>query len=47
MAEISVLVTLAGGFAVALVFGYLAHRLKLSPIIGYLLGCAGMFIIQS
>jgi monovalent cation:H+ antiporter-2, CPA2 family len=42
MDEIGVLVTLAGGFAVALVFGYLAHRLKLSPIIGYLL--AGIVI---
>ena len=42
MDEIGVLMTLAGGFAVALVFGYLAHRLKLSPIIGYLL--AGIVI---
>ncbi|PKN17026.1 MAG: sodium:proton exchanger [Deltaproteobacteria bacterium HGW-Deltaproteobacteria-6] len=42
MNEIGVLVTLAGGFAVALVFGYLANRLKLSPIIGYLL--AGIVI---
>ena len=42
MDEIGVLVTLAGGFAVALVFGYLANRLKLSPIIGYLL--AGIVI---
>lgn len=42
MDEIGVLVTLAGGFAVALVFGYLALRLKLSPIIGYLL--AGIVI---
>ncbi len=42
MDELSVLTTLAGGFAVALVFGYLAHRLKLSPIIGYLL--AGIVI---
>jgi monovalent cation:H+ antiporter-2, CPA2 family len=42
MDEISVLTTLTGGFTVALVFGYLAHRLKLSPIIGYLL--AGIVI---
>jgi len=42
MNEISVLTTLAGGFTVALVFGYLAQRLKLSPIIGYLL--AGIVI---
>jgi len=37
MDELSVLITLAGGLAGALVFGYLAHRLKLSPIVGYLL----------
>jgi monovalent cation:H+ antiporter-2, CPA2 family len=42
MDEVKILVTLAGGFAVALIFGYLAHRLKLSPIIGYLL--AGIVI---
>lgn len=28
---------LAAGFALALLFGYIAHRLKLSPIVGYLL----------
>lgn len=32
-----VLYTLAGGLAGALVFGYLARRIKLSPIVGYLL----------
>ena len=37
MDEVSILLTFTGGLAVALVFGYLAHRLKLSPIIGYLL----------
>ena len=37
MHELSILITFTGGLAVALVFGYLAHRLKLSPIIGYLL----------
>jgi len=37
MDELSVLLTFAGGLAGALVFGYLAHRLKLSPIVGYLL----------
>jgi CPA2 family monovalent cation:H+ antiporter-2 len=37
MAELSILITLTGGLAVALVLGYLAHRLMLSPIIGYLL----------
>ncbi len=37
MDELSMLITFAGGLAGALVFGYLAHRLKLSPIVGYLL----------
>src|SRR5512140_90147 len=37
MHELSVLMTFAGGLAGALVLGYLAHRLKLSPIVGYLL----------
>lgn len=36
MHDFSVLVTFAGGLAGALVFGYIAHRLKLSPIVGYL-----------
>jgi CPA2 family monovalent cation:H+ antiporter-2 len=29
--------TVTGGLAVALVFGYVTHRLGLSPIVGYLL----------
>lgn len=37
MDEVGVLVTLTAGFAVALIFGYLARRLNLSSIIGYLL----------
>ena len=37
MHDLSVLITFAGGLAGALVFGFLAHRLKLSPIVGYLL----------
>lgn len=37
MDELSMLMTFAGGLAVALVLGYLTHRLKLSPIVGYLL----------
>lgn len=35
--SLSILLTFAVGLAGALVFGYLAHRLKLSPIIGYLM----------
>lgn len=37
MDELSVLITFTVGLAGALVFGYIALRLKLSPIIGYLL----------
>lgn len=37
MHDLSILITFAGGLAGALVLGFLAHRLKLSPIVGYLL----------
>jgi CPA2 family monovalent cation:H+ antiporter-2 len=37
MAELGLIVTLAAGFAAALVFGYVTQRLGLSPILGYLL----------
>jgi CPA2 family monovalent cation:H+ antiporter-2 len=37
MQELGVLLTFTGGLAGALVLGYVAQRLKLSPIIGYLL----------
>ncbi len=37
MNNISVLVTFAGSLAAALVLGFGAHRLKISPIVGYLL----------
>ena len=37
MHDLSVLVTFAVGLAGALLFGYIAVRLKVSPIIGYLL----------
>ena len=37
MHEYTLLEILAAGFSLALVFGYLALRLKLSPIVGYLL----------
>jgi CPA2 family monovalent cation:H+ antiporter-2 len=40
--DLSVLMTFAGGLAGALAFGYAAHRLKLSPIVGYLL--AGVLV---
>ena len=32
----SLILTLVGGFSLAFVFGMLAHRLKLSPLVGYL-----------
>jgi CPA2 family monovalent cation:H+ antiporter-2 len=37
MHDLSVLITFAVGLTAALVFGYIAVRLKISPIIGYLL----------
>lgn len=37
MDEFSVLLTFAGGLAAALILGYLAQRIRLSPIVGYLL----------
>jgi CPA2 family monovalent cation:H+ antiporter-2 len=37
MHDLGVLMTFAAGLAGALVLGYLAHRLRLSPIVGYLL----------
>ncbi len=37
MHSLGVLVTLTGGLAAALILGFFAHRLKISPIVGYLL----------
>lgn len=37
MSELSVLTTFTGGLTAALLLGFLAHKLKLSPIVGYLL----------
>lgn len=37
MQEIELIVTLAGGLGAALIFGYVTHRVGLSPIVGYLL----------
>ena len=37
MHNLSILLTFAGSLAAALVLGFLAHRLKVSPIVGYLL----------
>lgn len=37
MHNIELIMTLTGGLTAALVFGYLTHRLGLSPIVGYLL----------
>ena len=42
MHELPLLATLAGGLGAALVFGYLTQRLRLSPIVGYLL--AGVLV---
>jgi CPA2 family monovalent cation:H+ antiporter-2 len=40
--EIGLILTLAGGLGAALVFGYVTHRLGLSPLVGYLV--AGVVI---
>ena len=37
MHDLDLILTLTNGLAVALVFGYITHRLGLSPIVGYLL----------
>lgn len=37
MHDLSMLITFSGGLFWALIFGYVAHRLKISPIVGYLL----------
>ena len=37
MDNLSILLTFTGGLAGALIFGYIANRLKVSPIVGYLL----------
>ena len=37
MQHLDLILTLTSGLAVALAFGYLTHRLGLSPIVGYLL----------
>lgn len=37
MHELELITTITGSFAAALLFGYLTHRLGLSPIVGYLL----------
>lgn len=38
MRDIDLILTLTGGLTAALVFGYVTHRLGLSPIVGYLIG---------
>jgi CPA2 family monovalent cation:H+ antiporter-2 len=40
--SIDLILTLTGGLTAALIFGYVTHRLGLSPIVGYLIG--GMVI---
>src|SRR5512144_1970760 len=37
MTDAALVLTLAGGLGAALVFGYITHRLGLSPIVGYLI----------
>ena len=42
MGELNVLLTFTGGLAAALVFGFVAQRLKIAPLVGYVL--AGIFV---
>lgn len=42
MHDFDLIFTLAGGFAAALVLGYITHRIGLSPIVGYLV--AGLLV---
>ena len=42
MHGVDLIVTIAAGFSAALVFGYITHRLGLSPLVGYLL--AGLVV---
>src|SRR5262245_55955199 len=42
MHSFDLILTLAGGLGAALVLGYLTHRLRLSPIVGYLI--AGLLV---
>lgn len=37
MHEFELIMTITGGFTAALIFGYITHRLGMSPIVGYLL----------
>lgn len=38
MHNVELILTLTGGLTAALIFGYITHRLGLSPIVGYLIG---------
>jgi len=40
--NISLITTLAGGFGLALIFGFIAEKIKLPALIGYL--CAGILL---
>ncbi|HQP36412.1 MAG TPA: cation:proton antiporter, partial [Polyangiaceae bacterium] len=42
MHDLGILLTFSGGLTAALVLGFLAHRIKVSPIVGYLL--AGVIV---
>ena len=42
MHDLRVILTFTGGLAWALILGYIAQRLRISPIVGYLL--AGVFV---
>jgi monovalent cation:H+ antiporter-2, CPA2 family len=46
MGGLNILITFTIALAGALVFGYIAFRLKLSPIIGYILAGVGVGLLS-
>ena len=40
--DVSLIATIAVGFALAFVLGFIAHRLRLPPLVGYLMGGVAM-----
>lgn len=40
--DVSLIATIAVGFALAFLFGFIAHRLRLPPLVGYLVGGVAM-----
>ena len=45
MHDFDLILTLTGGFVSAVIFGYITQRLRLSPIVGYLLAGPALQIL--